>query len=137
MEAAITMFAPQIAQLAKRLPRPAFSDCVLFFFFCFSSVRDDVSIRSPTSQLHYTYFFSDVLVVHRNACNACAMSHVESAEQPYSALARIDRTASVYIVAKDLILYSSVPLVQEVHGSAQRSAPSPAQSDYIFQTIAE
>jgi len=29
------MFAPQIAQLAKRLPRPAFSDCVLFFFFVF------------------------------------------------------------------------------------------------------
>jgi len=131
------MFAPQIAQLAKRLPRPAFSDCVLFFFFVFlqcamtylSGPLLPSCITHTSSRMYWSF-----IAMHATHARC---RNVESAEQPYSALARIDRTASVYIVAKDLILYSSVPLVQEVHGSAQRSAPSPAKSDYIFQTIAE
>jgi len=47
----------------------------IFLFFLFFSVRGEVSIKRPTSELHDLYFFSNILVV------SCVLSCVPSASR--------------------------------------------------------
>jgi len=57
----------QVFSWTRRSHRPAFSDYAHFsfltFLVCFLSVRGEVSIKHPISNVHYRYLFSDILIV--------------------------------------------------------------------------